>query len=232
MFFTYLIYAKMAIVSFIVTVFCVVILILLVKKMFKKLVILVAITISGLIWVIALSQNAQQVLYKIIKFEPFNLGNDQWVYFLSMNSRYAIWDCNWSLIIKKNNWLTGAGLDHQQDLNKCYSSSWKKYGMDTNDGIDEFFLENTIFNAHNEFLQSWIDLGILGFISILTVFVVSIRLAIINRNYLYFAFLTLFLICCLSESMLARQKGIVFYAFFNSFFAFWPKQENAKKVQE
>jgi O-antigen ligase len=148
------------------------------------------------------------------------LSGDRWVYSLSLNTRFAIWDCSWSLLKQDYHWLCGAGLGNQTQLDQCYPTAWVKYGVDPSQGIDPAFLENTTFNPHNEFLQAWLDTGILGVACLVVVIIFSITAAIRQKNYLYLAFLIFFFLCCLSESLLVRQKGIVFYAFFNALLFF------------
>jgi O-antigen ligase len=62
--------------------------------------------------------------------------------------------------------------------------------------------------------------GILGLLILIGSLIVPAVAANRNQNYLYLAFLLFFSLCFLTESVLNSQKGVVFFAFFNSLFAF------------
>ena len=121
--------------------------------------------------------------------------------------RALIWSSAFELI--KMNPITGVGTgDVQDELHKYYLSH--EYTSLT-------YLENTKYNAHNQFLETAVGLGIPGLIVLLACFMASLVYAIKHRNILYFVFTIIFMISCMTESLLERQSGIVFYAFFNSF---------------
>jgi O-antigen ligase len=71
-------------------------------------------------------------------------------------------------------------------------------------------------NAHNQFLQTFVALGILGFVALMALFIYPMILAIKKNKYIYVLFLLLVLINFLFESMLERQAGVMFFAFFNT----------------
>lgn len=76
-------------------------------------------------------------------------------------------------------------------------------------------------NAHNEYLQTFVATGLAGMailiLSLLIPFIISFR----KKNILYVVFLLIIGSNFLFESMLNRQAGVVFYAFFNVFFLFF-----------
>jgi len=120
--------------------------------------------------------------------------------------RYLIWDSSLQLI--STNFFTGVGTgDVQDELQSTYLNN--KYTSLT-------YLPNVQFNAHNQFLEIGVELGIGGMITLLLVLLVPLWYAFKNKNILYAIFLLIFFTSCLTESMLERQNGIVFYAFFNS----------------
>ena len=121
-----------------------------------------------------------------------------------VNFRYGIYHCV-SLILKEN-WITGVGPGNvQKDLNTCYSSyTYKNY--DDYSKID--------YNSHNQYLDILLKYGILGLI----MFFVFLFWGILNTDLSYRIFLLLILIAMLTENILDRQVGIVFFTFFNSLF--------------
>ena len=71
-------------------------------------------------------------------------------------------------------------------------------------------------NTHNQYLQTTIALGMVGFIILVLSLLAPLVQAIKKRNQLYVLFLLLFIINILVESMLETQAGVIFFAFFNS----------------
>jgi len=90
------------------------------------------------------------------------------------------------------------------------------------DALLEGYRENKVipalehkFNAHSQYFQTFVTLGLTGFLLLLaTLFFPAIR-ALRRGQVLYFVFLVIFAINILFESMLEIQQGVVFYAFFN-----------------
>lgn len=76
------------------------------------------------------------------------------------------------------------------------------------------------FNAHNQFLQTAVEVGLVGLFVFVINLLFAMRFAIKKKSVLYFIFVSIFIICCLTESLIERERGIIFFAFFNSFFAF------------
>jgi O-antigen ligase len=141
--------------------------------------------------------------------EAFNYGNEYGVdkKWGDKQIRFLIWDCALKLV--RANILFGVGTgDTQDELQSCYIR---------NDYYTLTFFENTKFNAHNQFLEIFIEFGFWG----LAVFVINLYcstiFAVKNKEWLYFVFIILFAVSCLTESLLERRNGIVFFAFFNSF---------------
>jgi O-antigen ligase len=121
--------------------------------------------------------------------------------------RVLIWSCAGELISQHP--VTGTGIgDGEDDLQLCYIS---------HEYISLTIFENTRFNAHNQYLEIAIQLGFGGLlIYVLSIIVPSIQ-AGREKNRLYIAFMFIFGISCMTESMLESQSGIIFFAFFNSF---------------
>jgi O-antigen ligase len=133
----------------------------------------------------------------------YNIG-DRWG---EQQVRFLMWSSAYQLI--KTHPLTGVGVGDVQD-------ELQKYYLD-HEYTSLTYLENTRYNAHNQFLETAIGLGIPGLLVLLASFFVSLRYAYKHKKIIYFIFILLFFISCMTESMLERQSGVVFYAFFNSF---------------
>lgn len=112
-------------------------------------------------------------------------------------------------MLKEENILfTGFGLDASQNKIK---EKVKEHNLYPNYGE---------FNFHNEYIQIFSELGIFGFLIIITMLFVTIRSGIINKDFIHIAFTVTMIVLFLTESFLSRQRGIiffiVFYCMFNS----------------
>lgn len=84
----------------------------------------------------------------------------------------------------------------------------------------QLFLGYKVFNFHNQYIQTFAELGVFGFIILVLMLVVNLKNAIYNRNFLHLVFALTMIILLLTESMFCRQRGIIFfiilYCIFNS----------------
>lgn len=75
-------------------------------------------------------------------------------------------------------------------------------------------------NFHNQYIQIFAELGIFGLLLLLTMLFLSLRNALISKNYPHIAFSVLIIALFFTESFLWRQRGITFfilmYCIFNS----------------
>jgi len=79
-------------------------------------------------------------------------------------------------------------------------------------------IANERLNAHNQFLQTTVALGLIGGILLLLTFAIPIYLSLKNNYFIYASFLLLILFNFLTEAIIEREAGIVFYALFNALF--------------
>ncbi len=124
----------------------------------------------------------------------------------STNVRVFVWSSACKVI--KRNIFAGVGTGHVED------SLMAQY---KNDKVTGAFKEH--LNAHNQFLQTTLALGILGGLLLLFNLIYPSVFAIKNDNYLYLVFLIIIFMNCLTESVLESQAGVVFYGFINALFA-------------
>jgi len=105
------------------------------------------------------------------------------------------------------------------------------YGIgDVKDILSKFYIQNnsTYFNSHNQFLGAWLSCGIMGFISLLSIFVIGFKKAVKSRDFIYFSVLFLFFAMALIENFIEKQNGILLFSFLVNFFAF-KEVDNYKK---
>jgi O-antigen ligase len=122
----------------------------------------------------------------------------------STTGRVEIWKETISLLPEY--WLLGTGTGDVKDvLNQEYHKHDFAYGYEKS------------LNAHNQYLQSFLALGIIG----LLLFVLTIKIPWIMRNRyhpLLLMMLFIFALNCLTESMLEAQRGAIFFALIISLF--------------
>lgn len=69
-------------------------------------------------------------------------------------------------------------------------------------------------NAHNQFFESWLALGVLGLLSLISIYLFNFYLAITWKSSLLFHFLVIVLFFSMIESIFQSQGGIMFFSFF------------------
>jgi len=123
--------------------------------------------------------------------------------------RLAIWEC--SLDILKENWLTGVGVgDTQDELQNAYEKR-------------QFYFASRYnrYNAHNQYIQQAIASGVAGLLVFMACIFIPLFYFIRQRERLiYILFLFCFAFICITESVLETSKGVIWYSFLNSIFAF------------
>lgn len=121
-----------------------------------------------------------------------------------LTPRIIQWTCCFDIINDNRAWLQGVGTgDVKPKLQACYQEK-KFWGHLYN------------YNAHNEYLEEMVRHGFIGLSIFLLSLVYPLVMSIRYRQPLYTCFLLIFMFVCISESVLNRQKGVVFYAFFNA----------------
>jgi O-antigen ligase len=116
----------------------------------------------------------------------------------STSGHLAAWECSLNFIDIPTS-LFGYGLgDSQTNLLECYSDNNFRHNFEKK------------LNAHNEFLQTYISIGLCGLLLLLVIFWNLFK----ANNFLLNFLCLIFLVSFISESVLSRQKGIVLFTFF------------------
>ncbi len=114
--------------------------------------------------------------------------------------RLAIWKS--SVGIVENNFFTGVGTgDAQDELVKAYKSN--RY---------IFEQAETRHNAHNQFIQTQITIGVVGLIILVAIFLLCFYKGWQQKSYFYMTFIAYIVMNCQTEALLQRPKGIVFFS--------------------
>ena len=120
----------------------------------------------------------------------------------STSIRLYVYECTVSAI--KEAPFFGYGIGDTKDvLEMCYSNYNIPY-----------------HNSHNQFLSAWLSGGILGFVSLVLIFIQGFKIAFKSKDFVYFSILFLFLMMFLTENILERQDGVLLFSFFISFFTY------------
>lgn len=116
-------------------------------------------------------------------------------------SRLDVWK-NSIKLIAMNPWFGVGSGDVRSELSKLYKES------------NLVKAEERKSNAHNQFLQTQLNYGLMGTFVLIFIFYLLFRDAIISLNWSNFSFALLLLCSFLFESMLETQAGIVFFVLF------------------
>lgn len=119
--------------------------------------------------------------------------------------RLLAWQTSVELISKKP--IMGYGIGDTKDI---LLQAYQNKGLTT--------LSEKKLNPHNQFLQISLAIGILGCLIFILILYHSISKSIRHNCYLCLAFVSLFIINLLTECMLERIVGVVFFALFYSLF--------------
>ena len=120
----------------------------------------------------------------------------------STDDRKATWTASINII--KENWLFGVGTGDVKD------KLMQKYQK-----INYSFALIHKLNCHNQYLQTFIAIGLMGLLTLFLILFIPGVFALRDSNILYFLFLLIFSMNIFVESMFETQAGVVFYAFFN-----------------
>ncbi|MDX1903396.1 MAG: O-antigen ligase family protein [Thermonemataceae bacterium] len=115
--------------------------------------------------------------------------------------RFAIWECAWE-VVEGNFWYGVGTGDVQTSLQQSYEENNFLFASRYNE-----------FNAHNQFLETQLSVGIIGFLLLLFNFIYLFIRGLRKGSLLIFAFTLYIFLNSLTESFLERQKGITLYAF-------------------
>lgn len=114
-----------------------------------------------------------------------------------------------SIFLIKENILLGTGIgDSKDELLKVYKDYGFVHGVQNQ------------FNSHNQYLTTFIGLGIIGFSTLLFSILVMYYEAFLFKNYMLLNFIIIISLFMLTESILERQAGIMFYTFFSILLSF------------
>lgn len=120
---------------------------------------------------------------------------------ISSSIRLEVWQIAISLI--QDNLICGVGTgDVHKELNKAYKVKGFHSALEQN------------LNVHNQFLETFVTVGIVGFVTLLSLFIIPIRKAFSGRDNIFLFLLLLTGTNFLFESVLNTIAGVTFFSFF------------------
>lgn len=123
----------------------------------------------------------------------------------SISIRTPITHCSFALLDEY--WVLGMGQSELQPaLDRCYVE------------LGHNAMTGQGYGPHDQPLQWWLAFGLAGLGVFILLFGWSMREARRNKDHAHLAFLVFMILCCLTEDLLTRQWGVVFFAFFNTLF--------------
>ncbi|MEQ8360683.1 MAG: O-antigen ligase family protein [Cytophagales bacterium] len=131
--------------------------------------------------------------------------------------RLEKWKCSIEVFSQSPVLGVGAG-DLKTELLKCYKTR----------SIDAALFHR--FNSHNQYLNTIGQIGLPGLALLILMLIYSAKKAFDYNNDVFLAFVALFALCILSESMFGRRWGIFFFALFYSVFHFFSVPGNNNSI--
>ncbi len=123
------------------------------------------------------------------------------------NHRKFLWAYGWEVVQEKPLLGYGTGASDEmlhQSLQQSDAKFW--------DGKNTYFIRDIRYNYHNEYLQQLATHGTVGLVILLVMLLVP--LLGFQLNYQAKIFLVVSALSFITESMLQRQAGILFFSFF------------------
>lgn len=173
------------------------------NKLSKKYMLIMSVLIIFILTLIA-NLKITRERFENLKFEKFNYTD---VDVNGITGRLAMW-ISAKDVIKNNFWLGVGTGDIDDELIAEYHKKDFRVG---------YFWK---YNAHNQYIQTFLGQGFIGFIILLCLFLIPLIQGIKEKNYLYLSFCFLFFGLCFTETTLTNLKGVSFFAFVNSLLIF------------
>ena len=166
----------------------------------KKYIVPYIFAVTGLVALIIVIPNTRGKFVELLKIESLDNGN-----VTSTNIRYTIYQSAQELIAESP--LIGYGIgDYKDKLVNKYAEKGQS------------LLVEKGYNSHNQYFSLMIIGGVLLLLIFLCVLIFNFLYAIRFDNQLFILLLIFYGIVMLTENILEREQGVVFFAFFFNFF--------------
>jgi len=131
------------------------------------------------------------------------------MYFNAVQFRLIAWKFSFQLVNEKAGYITGVGAGNAQPL---LNQKYKQAKMYVGESEKEpgGYLN---FNSHNQFMQTYLQTGIVGLLLLLLMLFFYFREAFIQKNRMLFYSGLIITVFFLSESVLEGQLGMLLFLF-------------------
>lgn len=188
---------------FLITLFMIPLFVILKLRLLKHKIVVILITITSVIVLTGVSKGNKlgRIFVKPVEYYVTNFSMKE-----VLGVRYQIHECSKELIAKKP--LLGYGLGYVPDIlsNYCYEVRNFKTKLLSK------------YNSHSTYYFLLLSSGIVALITFLFLIINNLRISILNKDYLYFTILLVFIFAFFTENYFVRLNGIVLFSFCNALF--------------
>jgi len=132
------------------------------------------------------------------------------IYFDGLSFRILMLKFGKEIILENNCFLFGVSPGNSQEILNRKMLEYNLYSG-SKDGNNKGYLN---YNYHNQFAETFIATGFLGFLLLFVLTLSIITNAIYQRNFIMLISIIIFLIAFFTESVLERQVGVVTFCLF------------------
>lgn len=151
--------------------------------------------------------------YQYAKYGDDGKGNN---YNGGFGPRFKIWRC--AVGVGNHNYFVGSGFGTtQKRLNACYN----------NENLEGYADQD--YQTHSQYFNNYARGGFIGLFVLLLVYFYSLIVSLKRKQVLHVSVIVIIIVVSLTENILNRHLGIVFFAFFNSLFFFSYNEEKHER---
>ncbi|MBJ6118429.1 O-antigen ligase family protein [Pontibacter sp. BT310] len=152
--------------------------------------------------------------FDVLNEEKFNYDTE----FNGLSLRLLLWKFAFLINERENAHIFGVGTgDSKEKLNEIYREYNLYLGNTNNVGDTGYFN----YNTHSQFVETYLKIGLAGLLFSIIYYVYLLYFSIKNKSPLFTTWLIIFIAFSITETTLEVNKGIAYFAFFNSVFIFY-----------
>ena len=133
----------------------------------------------------------------------------------STGTRIGIWEA--AVNVVSENFVIGVGAG---DIKAELYSKMDKMGIVNEEANEKHY------NVHNQYLETLMGQGIIGFVLLIALFIIALKYAYHNKDHILAIFIIIISLNFFPEAMLNNLHGVVFFALFYYFYMLVPNSNN------
>ena len=174
-------------------------------KQVRRMVVVIIIVIIGMLMLSVKEYNRYTQVEQAVSAEIHTQSSPGVEEQNSTTVRMHLWPEAWQVILQHPFIGVGVG-DVKDELVDVYKKNNYQIGVEKQ------------FNPHNQYLQTMVTLGFIGLVSLSFILFYPMYISIKSGQFLFLIFMVIVALNIVTESMLERQAGILFFCFFSMFF--------------